>query len=74
MVSTLPLRTPRMVRRWLSTDTTRYFSSKIAPFGALIAVLDANSPSRVFRFAASNNPCKPIIGPSACFRKSANLT
>jgi hypothetical protein len=41
IVRTLPLRIPRMVRDWLSTETTRYFSSKIAPLVVFMIGLDA---------------------------------
>src|ERR1700687_3159005 len=73
IVSTLPLRTPRIVRRWPSTATTRYFSSKIAPLAAFIGYLDADSPNGVSRFFDREIDCgsKTIIHRAICFRKSA---
>ena len=63
IVSTFPLRIPRIVRDWFSTETTRYFSSKIAPLVVFMIGLDAEflyGDSWVFsRFPSA------ILNPSA---------
>jgi len=50
IVSTLPLRTPRMTRHWLSTATTLYFSSNSSPLLAVILywMLKFRQKSRTF--------------------------
>jgi hypothetical protein len=57
--STLPLRTPRMVRLWLSTATTRYFSSKSSPLVVFISGLDAKTVGVDSCFLGDGEPLHP---------------